>query len=414
MLQVSAPLLVLLQMSDRKSKRTAVFGSPTELSKYGGRRSTESNGKNVDDVFEFRGWRFSSFHTKIVDSAEAASMHDSICARLGLERHECSGGTADSPTNAFNLRIPPMIFGHDVMKIEKTRAEEEKGELESVFTDGAFQLSLDAEDALTLWAEQHTTENLAKHGLNVIQVPYAAIWAKMNGLENGSESADAKQSPGRLGGESAAMGTLQIDRRSPLWDWTFSSDYCCTLGKRSKARQHIIGVKNLFSPVDASDPLLSCIQQASFSGVDYDALRANDVPILFYDEILLYQDDLEDCGEVVFEAKLRVMPHCWFLLSRMFLRVDGVLLRIRDSRFFHKFGTDAVHLEVTWKECKLGLKLDKGAGGKEEDDGRTRAQGGAPSLTDGVLYIDGSSMRDINKLAQLCPVISSHNSSFSV
>jgi TIP41-like family len=397
-----------------KGKRSCVYGSDADLRKFGGARETRDN---MDD-FLFRGWRFSSFHTKIVDSTEASSMQDSICERLGIERHTGAkgaseeGGTFESPNKAFNLHIPPMIFGHDVMRIEKVWVDDDTNSPpENVFNDGIFQLSLNAEDALTLWAAQHTSENLKKHGLSVIQVPYAAIWAKMNGLDCVADSADAKPSQR---GETSSSGALQIDRRSPLWDWTFSSDYCCTLGKRSKTRQHIIGVKGLYSPLDSNsaDPLLSSIQPSSTSGIDYHALRVNDVPILFYDEILLYQDDLEDCGEVVFEAKLRVMPHCWFLLSRMFLRVDGVLLRIRDNRFFHKFGSDVVHLEVTWKECKLGLKVDKSpAGSKEDDDSRPcRTHSGAPYLNDGVLYIDGSSMRDIHSLAQICPVISTHNS----
>ncbi len=40
---------------------------------------------------------------------------------------------------------------------------------------------------------------------------------------------------------------------------------------------------------------------------------------------------------MVFEAKLRVMPACWFLLSKFYLRVDGVLTRCRETRLFHKF-----------------------------------------------------------------------------
>lgn len=62
-----------------------------------------------------------------------------------------------------------------------------------------------------------------------------------------------------------------------------------------------------------------------------------------------------------FEAKLRVMPNCWFLLSKMFLRVDGVILRSRETRLFHKFpsspaaageGAAAVEVsvEVLWRE----------------------------------------------------------------
>ena len=93
--------------------------------------------------------------------------------------------------------------------------------------------------------------------------------------------------------------------------------------------------------------------KADISGINYDMLRMRDVPILFYDEVLLYQDDLEDCGDVLYEAKLRVMPQCWFLLSRFFLRVDGSVVRIRDTRIFHRFGDSQVHMDVSWKEQSL-------------------------------------------------------------
>ena len=46
------------------------------------------------------------------------------------------------------------------------------------------------------------------------------------------------------------------------------------------------------------------VYSGSSSGVDYDMLRQRDAPILFFDEIVLYQDDLEDCGEVVFEVSV--------------------------------------------------------------------------------------------------------------
>lgn len=32
--------------------------------------------------------------------------------------------------------------------------------------------------------------------------------------------------------------------------------------------------------------------------------------------------------------QVRVMPSCWFVLLRFFLRVDGTLVRLREARFF--------------------------------------------------------------------------------
>ena len=33
------------------------------------------------------------------------------------------------------------------------------------------------------------------------------------------------------------------------------------------------------------------------------------------------------------------MPSCLFVLQRFFLRVDGVLVRVRDTRLYHRFGS---------------------------------------------------------------------------
>jgi type 2A phosphatase activator TIP41 len=48
----------------------------------------------------------------------------------------------------------------------------------------------------------------------------------------------------------------------------------------------------------------------------------------------------------------RVMPHSFFILYRLFLRVDNVLFRIYDVRIYHKFGSGEVIKE------SLGMEAD--------------------------------------------------------
>jgi type 2A phosphatase activator TIP41 len=50
--------------------------------------------------------------------------------------------------------------------------------------------------------------------------------------------------------------------------------------------------------------------------------------------------------------KKRVMPHSFFILYRLFLRVDNVLFRIYDVRIYHKFGSGEVIRE------SLGMEAD--------------------------------------------------------
>ena len=41
--------------------------------------------------------------------------------------------------------------------------------------------------------------------------------------------------------------------------------------------------------------------------------------------------------------QVRVMPKCWFVLLRMWLRVDGVMVRLREARFFCRCVTKQLH-----------------------------------------------------------------------
>lgn len=59
--------------------------------------------------------------------------------------------------------------------------------------------------------------------------------------------------------------------------------------------------------------------------------------ILFFDSFPLYVSELDDNGVSEVSVKIRVMPKCWYVLLRFFLRVDGQMVKIRDHRYFCKF-----------------------------------------------------------------------------
>ncbi|PPR02654.1 hypothetical protein CVT24_002137 [Panaeolus cyanescens] len=62
-------------------------------------------------------------------------------------------------------------------------------------------------------------------------------------------------------------------------------------------------------------------------------------PILFYAEIPLFEDELHDNGASSLLVRIRVMPTCFFILSRFTLRVDNVLFRTYDTRIYHSFAS---------------------------------------------------------------------------
>lgn len=73
--------------------------------------------------------------------------------------------------------------------------------------------------------------------------------------------------------------------------------------------------------------------------------------ILFYDDVPLYEDELHDHGGSELGVRVRVMPHAFFVLARLFVRVDAVVFRILDTRVFHAFGSNEVIRESNGMEA---------------------------------------------------------------
>ena len=51
------------------------------------------------------------------------------------------------------------------------------------------------------------------------------------------------------------------------------------------------------------------------------------------------------------EMQIRVMPRCWYVLLRFFLRVDKVLVKLRETRMFCPF-SDATTVGPVIREVK--------------------------------------------------------------
>ncbi|XP_048635181.1 TIP41-like protein isoform X3 [Brassica napus] len=79
--------------------------------------------------------------------------------------------------------------------------------------------------------------------------------------------------------------------------------------------------------------------------------------------VVLYEDELADNGVSLLTVKVRVMPSSWFLLLRFWLRVDGVLMRLRETRMHYVFGkgeTPTVLRESCWRETTFKSLSAKG------------------------------------------------------
>jgi len=107
-------------------------------------------------------------------------------------------------------------------------------------------------------------------------------------------------------------------------DWTFTTSYTGDLTQR---------------------PGPSVVCRSSF--LPKALLTDQQLPILFYDEIVFWEDELHDNGLSKYSVRIRVTEKYWYLLALFSLKLDGVADREISSRYFHEFGSACVLREVT-------------------------------------------------------------------
>ncbi|KAK9368357.1 TIP41-like family-domain-containing protein [Lipomyces kononenkoae] len=161
-----------------------------------------------------------------------------------------------------------------------------------------FEVGFNAVDAL---------DRVAKHGNpdgGLVKVSYSDSWLK---------------DKARSGGD----GVHEVVKP---FDWTYTTDYRGTIRGT---------ISTLFEKTEDQIPLHK--------------LRRPD-PILFFEDIVLFEDELGDNGISMLSVKIRVMPERLLLLCRFFLRVDDVVFRIRDCRIFVEFGENELLREYVVKQ----------------------------------------------------------------
>lgn len=129
----------------------------------------------------------------------------------------------------------------------------------------------------------------------------------------------------------ARPGSRALEAVRP-YDWTFTSSYRGTL-----------------SPAHQPQP--------TAERIDLESLKAQE-KILFYDDVYLFADDFSDNGMCSMNARVRVMPSGFFVLLRQFIRVDRVMVRMRDTRLHHRFGWPHVLREYCESESSVAELLE--------------------------------------------------------
>lgn len=200
--------------------------------------------------------------------------------------------------------LPEMVFGDSILVLKHMAT--------------GVQISFNAFDALAGWK---------KEALPPVEVPAAAKWK--------FRSKPSQQ--------------VILD-----YDYTFTTPYCGSetieIDTEKHGREQTCAESNGLCWEDSNEK------------IDLVSLSLKE-PILFYDEVILYEDELADNGISLLTVKVRVMPSCWFLLLRFWLRVDGVLMRLRDTRvhcIFSNSENPTILRESCWREATFQALAENG------------------------------------------------------
>jgi type 2A phosphatase activator TIP41 len=198
-------------------------------------------------------------------------------------------GPIEDMSQRLGIPIPEMIFGDNLVAVRHAPT--------------GWAIEFAAEPAL---------DAVDKTGANMLQVAYAGEW---------SSSRET----------SSAHDIREVVKP---YDWSYSTTY---RGSETPSTHGPAPGRRL-SPASSPD-----------KQIPLELLKRRD-PILFFDEVVLFESELDDNGVSVLSCKLRVMEQRMLLLCRLYMRLDGVVVRIRDTRVYVDFDKDEVIREYTAKE----------------------------------------------------------------
>ena len=212
--------------------------------------------------------------------------------------------------------VPEMIFNSE-LRLKHTQSE--------------VEFTFNATEALKEW-------KLAKN--EVIKVKNSERWMQLHLERYGgkkTEEEENKREEGKEKNEETSETTTVLDidelaKEGNSYDWTFTTPYRGTTTVRGEdigggGGGGEEGVNS--SEKNTSDNNIRW--KPTEERLDMALLTRRD-PIELFDEISLYESELDDHGVSSLSVKIRVTESCWFLLLRFWLCVDGVLIRSRETR----------------------------------------------------------------------------------
>ena len=330
-----------------------------------------------------------------------------VQSTTGEEEEEVVEATATTVQRQRRLCPPEITFLDAFISLEYYHDDQQQSECTADNDDNiaTSEIRFTATDALTEWAEAHKSlemepppiitdeqyytdngEVSSSRGVSILRTLDAKVWSNKSRVVGGDISSD----------DSAPHPAHSSEF---YYDWTFSSPYAGTiLSKQNVSDNKSHSIKRIINNRQQWQPLPQ-------SQIPFHLLQDTSQPILLYDDIHLFEDDLHDNGESSLNIKIRIMPKCWYVLQRLFVRVDYVCVKCREVRYFCLLDNDSssaaaaaegsckvnvVYRDVTWREAswtelnKRNLPVDPSAW-MEHTTGSARSGVGGLSSPTGAL-----------------------------
>ncbi|GAA6018124.1 hypothetical protein JCM11491_003327 [Sporobolomyces phaffii] len=202
---------------------------------------------------------------------------------------------ADHASNELDLALPEIIFGNNRLTI--------------THEPSLFRLEWNTLDMLRAVKKGHGWEKEPASG--ALRVAHADEWSR---------------------GQSSTNSTSNMTIVKPF-DWTYTTLHPGTTTLPS----------NLPSPEWTRAP-------PTHPGIPLALLARTDIPILFFEEVPLFEDELGDNGIADVTIRVRVNATSFYVLARYALRIDHVLFRHFDVRVYHEFGTTEIVRELKGRQ----------------------------------------------------------------
>lgn len=331
---------------------------------------------------------------------------------ISLEEIANNGGGGGGGRGRKRRLCPPEITFLDAIVSCRYNQQDDDECCSKDAVAGKSDLRLTATDALSEWAEAHrylamssdhpslssTTSNKNNledqhRGVSISRTADADVWSNKSRNDNFvNNKVDADE--GTTSTISASSNKSEF-----YYDWTFSSPYAGTiicLDHDNRKTESTINNRHMWHPLHRSH-------------IPFHMLQDSTLPIILYDDVHLYEDDLHDNGDVSLTVKIRVMPTCWYILQRLFVRVDRVCVKCREVRYFCAFENvtvdnnvniveydddsntvraNVIYRDISWKEATwdeigvAGMPTDPAAWREENSNNNNNiaAVRGSPGL----------------------------------